>query len=140
MFLIFLKYVYSLIVLFIFLSNGSSFYLKSDSSCLVIAARTFTLRITGNILQFVAMAVVESIQFAIDIGLLRVELEFDHKDLFCLFQQTGPCLSPVGNFVDDIVLSERYFEILSFSYITKLCNKTTCALTTEIVFSLSSQV
>ena len=51
-----------------------------------------------------------------------------------------PCLSPVGNFVDDIVLFERYFEILSFSYVTKLCNKTTCALATEIVFSLSSQV
>jgi hypothetical protein len=76
--------------------------LKSDSS-LVIAARTFTLRITGDILQFVAMAVVESIQFAIDIGLLRVELEFDHKDLFCLLQQMGPCLAPVGNLVHYIV-------------------------------------
>ena len=43
-----------------------------DYSCLVIATCTFSLRITGDILQSVAMAVVESIRFVIDIGLLRV--------------------------------------------------------------------
>ena len=43
--------------------------LVRDYSCLVIAACTFSLRITGDILQYVAMAVVESIQFAM---LLRV--------------------------------------------------------------------
>uniref|UniRef100_A0A2N9H2E3 RNase H type-1 domain-containing protein n=1 Tax=Fagus sylvatica TaxID=28930 RepID=A0A2N9H2E3_FAGSY len=62
-----------------------------------IASCTFTLKITGDILQFVAMAVVEAIRFAIDIGLLRVELEFDNKDLFWLLKQVGPCLAPVGN-------------------------------------------
>jgi hypothetical protein len=114
--------------------------LVRDSFSLVIAARTFTLRFTGDILQSVAMAAVESIWFAIDIGLLRVELEFDHKDLFWLLQQGGPCLAPVGNLVDDIVLSKRYFESVRFSYVTKLCNKATCALATEIVSSLFSQV
>ncbi len=114
--------------------------LVRDYSCSVIAAHTFSLRFTGDILQSVAMAMVESIWFAIDIGLLRIELEFDHKDLFCLLQQVGPCLALVGNLVDDIVLSKRYFEILSFSYVTKLCNKATCALATEAVSSLSSQV
>ena len=114
--------------------------LVRDSSCLVTAACTFTLKITGDILQSVAMAMVESIWFAIDVGLLRIELEFDHKDLFCLLQQVGFCLAPVCNLVDDIVLSKSYFEIFRFSYVTKLCNKTTCALATEIVFSLSSQV
>jgi hypothetical protein len=73
-------------------------------------------------------------------GLPWVELEFDHKDLFCLLQQVGLCLALVGNLVDDIVLSKRYFKSLSFSYVTKLCNKTTCALATEVVSSLSSQV
>ena len=34
-----------------------------------------------------------------------------------------PCLALVGNLVDDIVLSKHYFEILRFSYVTKLCNK-----------------
>ena len=48
--------------------------LVRDSSCLVTVACTFTLKITGDILQSVAMAVVESMRFAIDIGLLRVEL------------------------------------------------------------------
>uniref|UniRef100_A0A2N9GTI7 RNase H type-1 domain-containing protein n=1 Tax=Fagus sylvatica TaxID=28930 RepID=A0A2N9GTI7_FAGSY len=71
--------------------------LVRDSSCLVTTACTFTLKITGDILQFVAMAVVEAIRFAIDIGLLRVELEFDNKDLFWLLKQVGPCLAPVGN-------------------------------------------
>ncbi len=114
--------------------------LVRDSSCLVTAACTFTLKITGDILQSVAMAVVEAIWFAIDIGLLRVELEFDNKDLFCLLKQVGPCLAPVGNIVDDIVLSKRYFEIFSYSYVTKLCNKATCALATKAASSLSSQV
>jgi hypothetical protein len=86
------------------------------------------------------MAVVVSIWFAIDIGLLRVELEFNHKDLFCLIQQVGPYLAPIANLVNDIVLSKRYFEILSFFYVTKLCNKATCALAIEAVSSLSSQV
>ncbi len=67
-----------------------------------------------------------------------VELEFDHKDLFCLLQQVGPCLALVGNLVDDIVLSKIYFEILCFLYVTKLCNKAICALVTEAVSSLSS--
>ena len=70
-------------------------------------------------MQSVAMAMVESIWFAIDVGLLRIELEFDHKDLFCLLQQVGPCLALVGNLMDNIVLSKRYFEILSFF----LCHK-----------------
>jgi hypothetical protein len=86
------------------------------------------------------MAVVESIQFAIDIGLFQVELELDNKDLFCLLKQVGPCLAPVGNLVDDIVLSKHYFENFSFSYVTKLCNKATCALATKAVSSLSYQV
>jgi hypothetical protein len=106
----------------------------------MIAARTFTLRSIGDILQFVAKAVLESIRFAIDVGLLWVQLEFDHKDLFCLLQQVGPCLAPVSNLVDDIILSKCYFEILSFSYVTKLCNKATCALATEALSSLSFQV
>ena len=84
------------------------------------------------------MAVVESIRFAIDIGLLQVELEFDHKNLFCLIQQVGPCLALIDN--SDIVLSKRYFEILSFSHVTKLCNKAICALATEAVSSLSSHM
>jgi hypothetical protein len=87
--------------------------LVRDSSCLVIAARTFTLRITGEILQSVAMTAVESIRF-IEIGVLRVELEFDHKDLFCLIQQVRFCLASINNLVDNIILSKRYFEILSF--------------------------
>uniref|UniRef100_A0A2N9J9V2 RNase H type-1 domain-containing protein n=1 Tax=Fagus sylvatica TaxID=28930 RepID=A0A2N9J9V2_FAGSY len=70
--------------------------LVRDYSCSVIVARTFSFMITGDILQSVAMVVVESIRFAIDIGLFRVELEFDHKDLFCLLQQVGPCLAPVA--------------------------------------------
>ena len=86
------------------------------------------------------MAVVVSIRFAIDIGLLRVELEFNHKDLFCLIQQMGPYLVPIANLVDDIILSKRYFEILSFSYVTKLCNKATYVLAIETVSSLSSQM
>ena len=114
--------------------------LVRDSSCLVIAACTFALKFTGDILQSIAMAVVESIRFAIDIGLFWVELEFDNKDMFCLLKQVGPCLAPVGNLVDDIVLSKHYFENFSFSYITKLCNKATCALATEAVSSLSYQV
>jgi hypothetical protein len=112
--------------------------LVCDYSCSVIVARTFSFMITGDILQSIAMVVVESIWFAIDIGLFRVELEFDHKDLFCLLQQVGSCLAPVGNLVDDIVLSKSYFEILRFSYVTKLCNKETYALATEVVSSLSS--
>ena len=67
--------------------------------------------------------------------LLQVELEFDNKDLFCLLKQVGPCLAPIGNIMDDIV-----FEIFSYSYVTKLCNKATCALATEVVSSLSYQV
>ena len=82
------------------------------------------------------MAVVESIQFAIDIGLSRVKLEFDNKDMFCLLKQVGPCLAPVDNLVDNIILSKHYFENFSFSYITKLCNKVTCVLVTETVSSL----
>ena len=120
--------------------------LVRDSSCLVIAARTFTLRITGEILQSVAMTAVESIRFIdigdlfIDIGILRVELEFDHEDLFCLIQQLGPCLASINNLVDNIILSKPYFEILTFSYVTILFNKVTCVLATEAVSSLSSQV
>ena len=102
--------------------------LVRNSSCLVIAACTFALKFTGDILQSVAMAVVESIRFAIDIGLLRVELEFDNKDLFCLLKQVGPCLAPVGNLVDNIILSKHYFENFNFSYVIKLCNKVICVL------------
>ena len=57
-----------------------------------------------------------------------------------MLKQVGPCLAPVGNLVDDIVLSKRYFEIFSYSYVTKSCNKATCALATEAASSLSSQV
>ena len=85
------------------------------------------------------MTAVESIRF-IDIGILRVELEFDHEDLFCLIQQVGLCLASINNLVDNIILSKRYFEILSFSYVTTLCNKVTCVLATEAVSLLSSQV
>ena len=85
------------------------------------------------------MTAVESIRF-IDIGILRVELEFDHEDLFCLIQQLGPCLASINNLVDNIILSKPYFEILTFSYVTILFNKVTCVLATEAVSSLSSQV
>ena len=68
------------------------------------------------------MTAVESIRF-IDIGVLGVEREFYHKDLFCLIQQVDPCLASINNLVDNIILSKRYFEILSFSYVTTLCNK-----------------
>ena len=57
-----------------------------------------------------------------------------------MLQQVGPCLASVGNLMDDIVLSKCYFEILHFSYVTKLCNKATCALATEAVSSLSSHM
>ena len=105
--------------------------LVRDFSSSVIAALEQCFLVSGDMLQMHAMAVLATLQFAFDMGLRCIDLEMESKELLCLLKAPGPCLAAVGNLVKDILLVQKSFSFLKFSFVSKNCNKTVHVLATE---------
>ena len=60
-------------------------------------------------------------------------MEVHNKDLVGMLNTNGPCLSAVGNLVDDINAWKPLFRLPKFSFINHICNKVAKALATEIL-------
>jgi hypothetical protein len=59
-------------------------------------------------------AVLHAIQFAFVIGIRCVEMELGCYELVDLLHSDGPCLAPIGNLVDDILVSLKVSIIINW--------------------------
>ena len=112
-----------------------------DSSGLVATAMENKIEGKGAMVQVQAEAVGIAIQFAFDIGLrhLEVEVEVGCQDLISLISKASPCGASCGVLFDDICWWIPRFNVLTFSFISKLCNKAIFALSTEALYLISAQ-
>jgi hypothetical protein len=62
------------------------------------------------------------------------------QELLNLIHKGSPCGAPCGVLVDDICWWIPIFNVLSFSFIPKLCNKAALVLATEALSLVSAQV
>ena len=124
-------------------SNGSPMGLGSlirDSLGLVMAAKCSKSVGNSSLLQSQAKAVLLAIDFAFSIGFRRLEVEVGNQELLGLINLNSPSLAPIGVLVDDIRNWVPLFHFISFSFISKNCNKASRALATEAVSSNFEQV
>jgi hypothetical protein len=111
-----------------------------DSSGLVAAAMETKVEGRGPMVQIQAEAMGIAIQFAFDIGLRHLEVEVGCSDLIALILKGPPCGASCGVLVDDICWWVPRFNVLNFSFISKVCNKAAFALAAEALSSFSAQV
>ena len=62
----------------------------------------------------------------------QLEVEVGCKELVILLHAKGPCLSPVGVLIEDILHWTTAFHFLQFSFIKNSCNKVAQALATKL--------
>ena len=102
-----------------------------DFSGSVIAALEQSFLASSDMFHMHAMAVLAGLQFAFDMGLRCIDLEMESKELLCFLKAPGPCLAAVGNLVENILLVQKSFTFMKFSFVSKSCNKTVHVLATE---------
>lgn len=94
-----------------------------DTGGIVMAVLEDSFQACGDLLQSHARAVLKAVQFAFDVGFRRLVVEMDNLELCNLLQAGLPCLAPIGVLVEDICSWAPCFNMLSFVFSKKICNK-----------------
>ena len=69
--------------------------------------------------------------FAYDVGLRRLEVDLECKELVLILNSDDICLAPIGNLVEDILVFCQRFPCCSFVFVKSICNKAAQALYAE---------
>ena len=79
------------------------------------------------------MVVLKALKFAYDVGLRRLEVELECKELVLMLNSDDMCLAPIGNLVEDILVFCQRFPCCSFvllnpfvTRLLKLCVQSRC--------------
>uniref|UniRef100_A0A2N9HKR3 RNase H type-1 domain-containing protein n=1 Tax=Fagus sylvatica TaxID=28930 RepID=A0A2N9HKR3_FAGSY len=107
----------------------------------VVVASGFVSHRFSEALLIYSLAVFHALQLAFETGFRHnLVLEVPCRELVNLLQMETPCLAQVGVLFDDIGAWKPYFQNVSFSFISSVCNKAAQALATEVASSLLDHV
>ena len=92
-----------------------------DSSSLVVAVWCDVCFSLGDTSQLYVWAIQKSLCLAKDLGLSRVIVECDRKDVMSILISKAPCLASFGTVVDDICQISSSFSYVHFHFIPSSC-------------------
>ncbi len=103
----------------------------------VVVASGFVSHRFSEALLIYSLAVFHALQLAFETGFRHnLVLEVPYRELVNLLQMETPCLAQVRVLLDDIGAWQPYFQNVSFSFISSICNKAAQALAKKAASSL----
>ena len=119
---------------------GIGIFIRDHLGFVVLAFGFVSHRFLKPLLIY-SLVVFLALQLAFETGFRHnLVLEVPCRELVNLLQMETPCLAQVEVLLDDIGAWKPFFQNISFSFISSVCNQASQALATEVTFSLLDHV
>ncbi|KAF7817675.1 putative ribonuclease H-like domain, reverse transcriptase zinc-binding domain-containing protein [Senna tora] len=101
---------------------GSGCVFRNESGR-VLAAKAARIPVMASVAELEAMAVLQGLQMAKDLGILKVFVEGDNQWVMGKLCSPHGCLSPIGSIFDCIRSFCSHFSVVQFGWVPREANK-----------------